>query len=148
MKRVALVLLTFDGVETFYCGVGASTQYLLAALPAVRHSLLGERVDLTVHILYSEIPHNAFGRSAVIAQRSRLLCDVAAATLVPLGHGGLVPNPFGVPASWPITCRQASVYIRGLLKQYNRVLVVAQDTPFAGLSRTLPLDRSGRLRLV
>ena len=31
--RIDLFFVTFDGVETHYCGVGSITQYFLAALP-------------------------------------------------------------------------------------------------------------------
>lgn len=147
VDRHSLVLLTFDGIESLYCGVGALTQYQLACLPAIRSNFSKQGIELSIYVLYSSVP-SGFAKSDVITERSRRLCAEVSATVVRLDQGGRAASPFGTPYSWPITCRQAAEYIRALAEKSDRVLVLAQDTPFAGLSPLIPVDDTGPIRFV
>ena len=145
MTRLSLVLLTYDGVESFYCGVGAITQYQLASLRSVRDVFRSRGIDLSAHVLYSNVPDGG-AKCDVIAQRTRTLCDEASATLIPINHSG--PSRFGTPTSWPEMCCEAAKYIQTLTETSDRILVLAQDTPFAGLSPMLPIGNARKIRLV
>jgi hypothetical protein len=148
MTRIALVLTTFDGVETLYCGVGAVTQYVLASLPSLARSLHNDRIRLTFHVLYAAVPSNRFGAVPAIAERTRLLAEAVGVSLVPLAHCTEVANAFGNRRSWPEICEQAARYIRALVSSHDSVVVIATDTPFAGLPRLLREQAAKRVRVV
>jgi glycosyltransferase involved in cell wall biosynthesis len=145
MTKLALVLLTYDGIESLYCGVGAITQYQLASLGSIRDSFRSRGVDLSTHVLYSNVSDSS-AKSSVIAERTRTLCDEASAALIPIRHRG--PGLFGTPASWPGLCCEAARYIESLTKTSDRIIVMAQDTPFAGLPLMLPVASAGQIRVV
>jgi len=146
--KVALIILTFDGVETFYCGVGAITQYYLASMSSITDKLRLDDIYIEGHVAYSEAPSNKTMFSPEISQRTKTLCQTNKIRLIPLPHGRNVPNPFGIPATWPTTCGHASQYILKQLDNYDQVIVLAFDTPFAGISRSLPADLPDKLSVV
>lgn len=136
MTKVALVYVTFDGVNSLYCGVGAITQYLLDSLPLIQEDFQKENIDLSFHLLFSSVPSN-FKSNKETHERCNLLNDHVDIFRVPLKHGSYVSNPFGTHRSWPVSCQEASSYISKLALVHERVLVIANDTPYAGLTNFL-----------
>lgn len=143
MIKVALAIATFDGIEGLYCGVGSVTQYMLAALPQLSQEFAAQGIQLSTHVLYSSVPSH-LSRSPEIARRTELMRNAASIELVSLEHGESVPNPFGTWRTWPVTCQHAAAHIRTLARTHDRVLVLALDTPFAGLPRLLCSDDDAR----
>lgn len=140
MIKVAFVLLTFDGVKSFYCGVGAVTQYLIASFEEIQEGFRSENINFDYHILYSSIPKEFGNNDKIIERTKQLISKNSNVFLESLSHDILVKNPFGTFKSWPILCEKASKYIKNIKNAYDKIVVIAQDTPFAAVSNFLPLE--------
>ena len=141
--NIRLFVVTFDGVETHYCGVGSITQYLLAAVPSLTATFSHDGIRLDVHVLYSELPRSGFPRSTLAHKRSKRMAAEGGVRLVPVPHGHEPANPFGNRRTWPHSCRFAADYIRAHLDRVDLAIVLAADTPYAGLPALLaPSSRS------
>ena len=145
--RIGLFLVTFDGVETHYCGVGSVTQYFLSLVPRLVRDLEQEGLSLDIHVLYSARPSSGFAHSFRIHERSKRLAAQAGVQLVELPHGGEVANAFGNRRTWPHCCSASAEYISAQVKRSDVGIVLASDTPYAGLPALLA-PSSGSLQVV
>lgn len=145
--RLAVLFATFDGVESFYCGVGAITQYMLYACKELRLHLTRYYTHISMHLLYPA-PPKEFPKSQLIHKRTMEICLRSSIFIKAIPICKDVANPFGDSQSWPSMCRHASRYIKELVTKNDVTVVIAQDTPFAGLASFLADVSSERLKLL
>jgi glycosyltransferase involved in cell wall biosynthesis len=146
--KLDLFYITFDGVDSFYCGVGALTQYFLFDAPVLQCSLRDTGTQVKIHILYTRVPPEASFFSPDIAQRSRNLALAAGITLHELDPIVATDNPFGTIESWPYVCERAISLINDLAEPESFVLALPNDTPFAGMLPMFSAVRAPRKSVV
>ncbi|HHU17003.1 MAG TPA: hypothetical protein GXZ70_02085, partial [Clostridiales bacterium] len=142
MKKLNIFYLTFDGVETHYCGVGTVTQYFLASLPQISENLKNNNFKTQFYILYAETPLNNFGYSKQVSRRTKELSQKLQVIYYTLPHGTEVENPFGNIIAWKNMCKRAAEIIRENTKDNAISLVLATDTPFAGVTTLLAQEKN------
>lgn len=133
-QRVAVVYMAHDGFTSLYTGVGTIARDFLLSFPSVAAKLREEGFDaeLSLYAVTMQYGPECFGFSEDIKQKTLSMTrEHATIHLVELTNGSGGRESYGTIRNWKFACISAATFVHLLEADYDKVIVIAVDTPFA-----------------
>ncbi|WP_159944905.1 glycosyltransferase family 4 protein [Nocardiopsis sp. FR6] len=148
-ERRALLYCTFNGIANCTNGIARQTQTLLSAFEHRREELFANTGRFDLHVAVPTPGPLLWGYDPAFLARSRASLAASGAFLHFLDHDSAAE--FWSPLVWEHLSLQAAVLAARLAEAYDQVLLIAVDTPYAGVGGHLPPlrpDSSERVRVL
>ncbi|WP_158612999.1 glycosyltransferase family 4 protein [Nocardiopsis sp. Huas11] len=129
-ERRALLYCTFNGVANCTNGIARQTQTLLSAFEHRREELFTNAGRFDLHVAIPAPGPYMWGYDPALLARSRARLSTSGAFLHFLDPGPA--SEFWSLPVWEHLSRQASALAVRLAGDYDQVLLIAMDTPYAG----------------
>lgn len=128
-KEVALVQLSFDGITTYYSGVGTvlvQTQLLIDEMNRDPEQIY----HIKSHLITSKCDPNYPYYSPTLLKQNSEICERSGGHLFLLSHP-IKGSPFATPADWKIFCQEGAAICADLINQNSFTVIIVHDTPYA-----------------
>lgn len=126
-STTAVIVVSYDGVRSLYCGVGTMT---LAATETIA-ALATESVAIgPLHLITTARSPTALGYSFRVEALSEACAGSTGGKVHTLEGTYAATNQWGGPAEWAASTPELVELIRTLAKPYQRAIVFAHDAPF------------------
>lgn len=133
-EKVAIIYMAHDGFTSLYTGVGTLARDFLLAFPDVETQFSKYREDVELSLYATTLKYNktCFGYSEEVRNGTLAMTDsYPNVHLIELDNGSDGKESYGTIENWRHACMSAANFIHTLTPQYDRILVIAVDTPFA-----------------
>ncbi len=128
-NEIALVQLSFDGITTYYSGVGTvlvQTQLLIEEM--------NRNPELPYHIksylVSAKGDPNYPYYAPTLLQQNREICERTGGELISLSHP-IKGSPFATPTDWKVLCQEGAAVCADIINQNDYTVVIAHDTTYA-----------------
>ena len=131
--KLLVNLCAHDGIASHYAGVGTMVKRYIKAIKKYLDELgLEYKINLFSPVYYE----NSFGYSKTTLDEHKKLKNVE---IFFVQNGTEGKSGFGNYENWDILCKNTAQKINSIdLDEYDKVITIFNDTPFAGLSYMLP----------
>jgi len=123
-----LIIASYDGISSFYCGPGTTIQDTLATLNDITHS---KKIKISLAYVSVDPEGEVFNKSCL--QTSRQLVKKTGGYLVPLcnGTGGLTESDMWQSfPQWKYLCASLATSLNLILEKDDDNVLMLHDTPF------------------
>lgn len=134
MKKIAIVYMAHDGFTSLYTGVGTIARDFLLSFPQVSKILKNKFKDYDFDFYATTIKYSkkCFGFSEEIKRNTwNFISQNKNTYLVELLNGSKADQSYGTINHWQFASISGATFIYTLSGQYNKIIVVTVDTPFA-----------------
>jgi len=131
MKKIAIVLVTYDGIVNNYCGVGTSCQNFINSFSGVREYFRNKQIDLSLHLVTPALLKDSLGYSSVLKKESEQIAIKFGGRLHFIINGSNGMIPYGQLENWKIASVAAASKSLEIAGEYDETIVFCLDTPFA-----------------
>ncbi len=133
MEKVAIIYMAHDGFTSLYTGVGSVARDFLMSFPQVSKGLdkkyKGYKFDLfATTIKYNE---KCFGYSETVKKATEKIIKANKnIKLIELLNGSMGDESYATIEHWKAASISGATFVYALSLQYEKVFVIAVDTPF------------------
>ncbi len=123
-----LIIASYDGISTYYCGIGTTMQDTIASLNELVNS---EKIKISLAYISADPNGKAFSQKHL--QESVELVKKTGGYLIPLCNGSAGFNEFDMWQSfpqWEYACASLATALNMILKDEDDNILMLHDTPF------------------
>ncbi|MBT9151403.1 MAG: hypothetical protein DDT40_01596 [candidate division WS2 bacterium] len=123
-----LIIASYDGISTYYCGIGTTMQDTIASLNELTNS---EKIKISLAYVSADPKGDVFNKERF--QNSFNLAKKTGGNLIPLCNGTTGLNEFDMWQSfpqWEYTCASLAAALGMILKDGDDNVLMLHDTPF------------------
>jgi len=123
-----LIIVSYDGISTYYCGIGTTMQDTIASLDELVNS---EKIKISLAYISADPDGEAFNQKCF--QNSIKLVKKTGGHLIPLCNGTAGFNEFDMWQSfpqWELACASLATALNVILKDKDENILMLHDTPF------------------
>jgi glycosyltransferase involved in cell wall biosynthesis len=141
MKRIGVILVTYDGIVSSYCGIGTSCRTLINAFPLLKKHLSGTGIDLNLHLVTPILDQNALGYDLRVVNES--IKTVSNNNMHFIINGSDGSYAYGDIKNWEISSSVAAQKVFDITRQrkYDEVIALFVDTPYAKAPEIINLQK-------
>lgn len=130
--RLLINLCAHDGIISHYTGVGTIVKRYIKVFSII---LEKKKIDYTINLLTPEYNTDSFGFSEYTKKNHE---NVKNTRIIQISNGSEGKVNYGTPSDWKKLSQNTAKYINNLdFSEYDMVLTISNDTPFAGLSELI-----------
>lgn len=131
VKEVAIVQLSFDGINTFHCGVGTvvlQTQTVLKEL----NQYYNESIHFKLYLISGDYSSQLNEYSSEILEKNMKDCDESGGKvyLIPMSKNDQM---FGDQEQWQELCEKGAELCSRIINENKYTIIIAHDTAYAQL---------------
>ncbi len=134
MKKIAIVYMAHDGFTSLYTGVGSVARDFLFSFPEVSKNLKNKFKGFSFDLYATTIKYNekCFGFSEDVKKATQnIISKNKNIHLIELLNGSDGDESYATIDYWKFASISGATFVYVLSLQYDKVIVVAVDTPFA-----------------
>lgn len=134
MKKTAIIYMAHDGFTSLYTGVGTIARDFLLSFPQVRTNLLGQFPNISLDLFVATIKYDypCLGYSDTYKQSIlEFISQNDSIHLVEVLNDSSGELSWGSVGNWQAASISGATLIATLSEYYDRIIVIAVDTPFA-----------------
>ncbi|MEK6828929.1 MAG: glycosyltransferase [Nanoarchaeota archaeon] len=123
-----LIVVSYDGISTYYCGIGTTMQDTIASLSALSDS---EKIKISLAYIAADPEGNVFNQKRL--QGSIELVKKTGGYLIPLCNGTTGFDEIDMWCSfpeWEYACASLATALNVILKNEDDNVLMLHDTPF------------------
>lgn len=123
-----LIIASYDGISTYYCGIGTTMQDTIASLNELTNS---EKIKISLAYVSADPKGDVFNKERY--QNSLELAKKTGGNLIPLCNGTIGLNEFDMWRSfsqWEYACASLATALSMVLKEKDDNVLMLHDTPF------------------
>jgi len=123
-----LIIVSYDGISTYYCGIGTTIQDTIASLNELTNS---EKIKISLAYVSANPKKDVFNKKRY--QNSLKLVKKTGGNLIPLCNGTVGLNEFDMWRSfpqWEYACASLATALSMVLKDKDDNILMLHDTPF------------------
>ena len=127
--RLLINLCAHDGIMSHYTGVGTIVKRYIKTFQMVLNK---KQIDYSINLFTPEYNEDSFGYSEYTYQMHNNMRKVQ---IIKISNGSNGRINYGTPKDWKILSENTAKYINNIdFSNYDTVITVSNDTPFAGLN--------------
>jgi len=127
--RLAIILLTYDGVVSWYCGVGSITQYFIHSMPEVI-SRSKPGVDISFFVGIPFTGKDCLGYREGLVDGVKVVVEKTGGRLLFFSDDSDGISQYGGPAQWEAASVGGASVVLNLLDRFDKIIIFAFDTPY------------------
>ncbi len=130
MKKIAVVLTTYDGIVNSYCGIGTSCRSFVSAFPTIKDYFEKQGIKLSLHLITPALSKESLGYSEEIKSESVKLAKLCGGSVhyILNNTDGMVP--YGNIENWKVASSSAASMVLDISENYDETIAFFVDTPF------------------
>ncbi len=131
-KEVAIVQLSFDGINTFHCGVGTVVLQTQTVLKEFNQLLEEKDIRFKLYLVSGDYSQQLPEYSATMFERNKRDCNESGGEvfLVPISKNNQM---FGDPEQWQELCEGGAKLCAQIINSNAYTIIIAHDTAYAHL---------------
>ncbi|NMB66721.1 glycosyltransferase family 4 protein [Candidatus Woesearchaeota archaeon] len=132
--RKAVIVVSYDGITSQYCGVGTITNMMITALDLInKDKPQKERIDLFA--ITSAISSNCLGFSGALKKQTESILKKNNGKLYFLNSFKDNRNQYGDDIRWRKNSMEVFLILKEISDKYDKLIVFLHDAPFIGVAK-------------
>ncbi len=130
MKKIAVILVTYDGIVNSYCGIGTSCRSFVYSFPTVKEYFNDLGIELNLHLITPALVKESLGYSEDIKNESVKIATLCGGSVhyILNDTDGMVP--YGSIENWKAASSSAATMTVNIAEGYDETVAFFVDTPF------------------
>lgn len=130
MKKIAVILATYDGIVNSYCGIGTSCRSFVSSFPTIKDYLESQDIELSLHLITPALVKESLGYSEDIKKESARIAKMCGGSVhyILNDTDGMVP--YGSIGNWKVASSSAASMVTDIAESYDETIAFFVDTPF------------------
>lgn len=141
MKKIAVFLISYDGIVNNYCGVGTSTRSFIRSFLRINKYFKKNGIDLSLNLVSPALISESLGYSEKIKEESFLAAKSTGGRVFFIGNGTDGMMPYGRIENWKVASDNAASLVLNEASKYDESIVFCFDTPFAKVPYNISLQK-------
>lgn len=128
--KYAVVYMAHDGITSHYAGIGTYSMCYIYSLPKIAELVAGAGGALNIFMVTPRYQPSFYGYKKDLMVLCTKICRKYDGELFEVDDGLGGTESYGGIKNWELVSKQAADIVADLAEDYDRVIVVAVDTPF------------------
>lgn len=133
-KKIALCILSHDGITGYYAGVGTYTQCYIDNLTALHNEAKHKGYDIKPYLITQYTVPIFYGWNPRTRAKSEILCRELGGEIIEIDSGLAGVDVYGGIENWERASQMAAKHISSILAHNDEVIIVAIDTTFLAIT--------------
>jgi hypothetical protein len=136
MRKGIVNLLTHDGVNSCYCGVGTISRDFVRAMPEVSQRAKSSSIELTFNVVAPFITSGSLGYSRALLDEVTHVCHSLGGRVYSHCNATDGQEPFGNTRNWKVSSMGAATLVLDQVarEDYDFNITYGFDAPYYGVA--------------
>ena len=136
-KKVAVLLLTYDGVTSWYCGLGSITQYFIHSMPEAVRILKKEGREVSFFIGLPFTTKGCLGYRKDLLPKTKKIIRKLGGDIIYFSDNSDGISQYGSLENWQSASNGAASVVINIVEKFDQVIVYSFDTPYCAVGRNV-----------
>jgi glycosyltransferase involved in cell wall biosynthesis len=148
MKKIAYVYIAHDGFTTLYTGVGTNTRFFTRCFRNATQEFKKNNTEFEIdtHLVTIKYTDQCYGyKQEIVDELQGYIKNNKNVYFSEIINGSLGEISYGTIENWKIASSSAAQFLIDLANNYDKVVAIVVDTPFAGVINYLQQSNNEKI---